>query len=86
MTNLLSIAVRLLTPFVFVARRQLKQNQKLWVGLLENNPKMFWDFTLTSVRLPGQIILHVTPLLAVRTRILEPLGLSPDVYSQLAEN
>ena len=54
--------------------------------MLENNPKMFEDFTLTSVRLPGQIILHVTPLLAARTRILELLGLSPDVYSQLAEN
>jgi transposase len=99
LTNLLSIAVRLLTLLEFIVRRQLQQNQELLVGLIENNPKKgidnptterllkaFDDITLTIVRLPDQIIRHVTPLSALQTRILELLGLSPEVYSQLAEN
>jgi transposase len=99
LTNLLSIAVRLLTLLEFVVRRQLKQNQELLVGLIENNPKKgidnptterllktFDDITLTIVRLPGQLIRHVTPLSALQTRILQLLDLSPDVYTQLAEN
>lgn len=99
LTNLLSIAVRLLTLLEFVVRRQLQQSQELLVGLIENNPKKgidnptterllkaFDDITLTVVRLPGQLIRHVTPLSAVQTRILELLGLSPNVYTQLAEN
>jgi transposase len=97
--NLLSIAVRLLTLIEFIVRRQLKQNQELLVGLIENNPKKgianpttdrllkaFDDITLTIVRLPGQLIRHVTPLSALQTRILELLGLSPGVYTELAEN
>lgn len=99
LTNLLSIAVRLLTLLEFVVRRQLQQNQELLVGLIENNPKKgidnptterllktFDDITLTIVRLPGQLIRHVTPLSALQIRILELLGLSPGVYTQLAEN
>ena len=99
LTNLLSIAVRLLTLLEFVVRRQLQQNQELLVGLIENNPKKgidnptterllkaFDDITLTIVRLPGQLIRHVTPLSTLQTRILELLGLSPGVYTQLAEN
>jgi transposase len=99
LTNLLSIAVRLLTLLEFVVRRQLKQNQELLVGLIANNPKKgidnptterllktFDDVTLTIVRLPGQIIRHVTPLSALQTRILELLGLSPGVYAKLSEN
>ena len=99
LTNLLSIAVRLLTLLEFVVRRQLQQNQELLAGLIENNPKKgidnptterllkaFDDITLTIVRLPGQLIRHVTPLSALQTRILELLGLSPGVYTGLAEN
>jgi transposase len=99
LTHLLSIAVRLLTLLEFVVRRQLKQNQELLVGLIENNPKKgidnptterllkaFDDITLTIVHLPGQLIRHVTPLSTLQTRILELLGLSPGVYTQLAEN
>jgi transposase len=99
LTNLLSIAVRLLTLLEFVVRRQLKQNQEQLVGLIANNPKkgianptterllkVFDDVTLTIVHLPGQIIRHVTPLTTLQIRILELLGLSPGVYTQLAEN
>lgn len=99
LTNLLSIAVRMLTLVEFVVRRQLQQNQEVLVGLIENNPKKginnptterllkaFDDITLTIVHLPGQLIRHVTPLSALQARILELLGLSPGVYTQLVEN
>jgi transposase len=99
LTNLLSIAVRLLTLVEFVVRRNLKQNQELLVGLLPQNPKKgidnptterllqaFRDITLTIVNLPGQRIRHVTPLTALQVRILELLGLSPAVYTALVEN
>lgn len=96
--NLLSIAVRLLTLIEFVVRRQLKENHEQLTGLIENNPKKaidnptterllkaFSQVTLTTVHLPNQVIRHVTPLTALQTRILELLGLSPTVYTGLAE-
>ena len=98
LTNLLSIAVRMLTLIEFVVRRKLKQNQEQLTGLIENNLKKgldhptterllkaFDDVTLTIVRLPDRLIRHVTPLTALQTRILELLGLSPIVYTSLAE-
>lgn len=99
LTNLLSIAVRLLTLIEFVVRRQLQQNQEVLVGLIENNPKKgianptterllkaFNDITLTLMDLPEQRIRHVTPLSALQVRILELLGLSRSVYTKLTEN
>lgn len=99
LTNLLSIAVRLLTLVEFVVRRNLKQHQEQLVGLLPQNPKKgidnptterllqaFREVTLTIVHLPGQPLRHVTPLTALQVRILELLGLSPAVYTALAEN
>ncbi|MCX6029435.1 MAG: transposase [Chloroflexi bacterium] len=99
LTNLLSIAVRMLTLLEFVVRRQLKQNQETLAGLIENNPnkgidnptterllKAFDEINLTLVHLPDRIIRHVTPLTALQTRILELLGLSGAVYTRLAEN
>ena len=96
--NLLSIAVRMLTLIEFVVRRQLKGNHEQLTGLIENNPKKSIDnptterllkafdkVTLTIVHLPDQVIRHVTPLTALQTRILELLGLSPAVYTNLAE-
>jgi transposase len=96
--NLLSIAVRMLTLIEFVVRRQLKDNHEQLTGLIENNPKKgidnptterllktFDKVTLTIVHLPDQVIRHVTPLTALQTRILELLGLSPVVYTKLAE-
>lgn len=99
LTNLLSIAVRLLTLIEFVVRRKLKQNQEKLTGLINNNPKKsidnptterllkeFDEITLTLVHLPGQILRHVTPLTDLQTRILELLGLSATIYTRLAEN
>ncbi|MDO9130849.1 MAG: IS1634 family transposase [Anaerolineales bacterium] len=99
LTNLLSIAVRMLTLIEFVVRRRLAQNQEKLTGLIENNPKKgidnptterllkaFNEINLTIVHLPDRVIRHVTPLSALQTRILELLGLSPAIYTRLAEN
>ncbi len=99
LTNLLSLAVRMLTLIEFVVRRNLKQNKEKLTGLLENNPKMgidnptterllktFDEITLTTVHLSDRILQHITPLTTLQTRILELLGLSAAVYTRLAEN
>jgi transposase len=99
LTNLLSLAVRMLTLIEFVVRRNLKQNNEKLTGLIENNPKKgidnptterllktFDEITLTTVHLPDRVIQHITPLTTLQTRILELLGLSAAVYNRLAEN
>lgn len=99
LTNLLSIAVRMLTLIEFVVRRKLTQNQEKLAGLIENNPKKgidnptaerllktFREINLTIVHLPNQTIRHVTPLSTLQVRILELLGLSPAIYTRLAQN
>lgn len=98
-TNLLSIAVRMLTLIEFVVRRKLQQNQEKLPGLIENNPskgidnptterllKTFDQINLTIVHLPDRILRHVTLLNGLQCRILELLGLSPAIYTRLAEN
>ena len=98
-TNLLSIAVRMLTLIEFVVRRKLQQNQEKLPGLIENNPnkgidnptterllKAFDQINLTIVHLPDRTLRHVTPLNGLQRRILELLGLSPAIYTSLAEN
>jgi len=101
LTNLLSLAVRMLTLIDAerVVRRNLKQHKEKLTGLIENNPnkgidnptterllKAFDEITLTTVHLPNRIITHITPLTTLQTRILELLGLSAAVYTRLAEN
>jgi transposase len=99
LTNLLSLAVRILTLIEFVVRRNLKQTKAKLTGLIENNPKKgvdhptterllkaFDEITLTTVRMPNRVIQHVTPLTTLQTRILRSLGLSAAIYTRLAEN
>jgi transposase len=99
LTNLLSIAVRILTLIEFVVRRRLTQKQEKLVGLIGNNPKKgidnptterllkaFDQINLTVVHLPDGIVRHITPISDLQTRILELLGLSPAIYTQLAGN
>jgi len=99
LTNLLSIAVRMLTLIEFVVRQRLTQNQEKLAGLIANNPKKgidnptterllkaFDQINLTIIHLPDGIVRHMTPLSDLQTRILELLGLSPSIYSQLATN
>lgn len=99
LTNLLSLAVRLLTLIEFVVRRNLKRTQEKLTGLIENNPKkgidnptterllkQFDNIFLSIVHLPDQVIRHVTPLTNLQVRILELLGLSIETYTHLADN
>jgi len=100
LTNLLSIAVRMLTLIEFVVRQKLAQNQEKLTGLIENNPKkgvdnptterllkVFKEINLSVVHLPSQeVVRHVPPLSNLQIRILELLGLSVDTYSRLAHN
>ena len=99
LTNLLSIAVRILTLIEFVVRRKLKDKQEKLVGLLAQNPKkgidnptterllkVFNDITLTIVHLPDKTIRHVTPLTSLQNQILTLLNLNPTLYTRLAEN
>lgn len=97
--HLLTIAVRLLTLIEFVVRRALQREQAELVGLHPENPKKatatptterllqaFANITLTLIRFPDRVVRHVTPLTSLQVRILELLGLSPDIYRALAEN
>jgi transposase len=99
LTNLLSIAVRMLTLIEFVVRQKLAQNQEKLVGLIANNPKKgidnptterllkaFDQINLTIIHLPNGVVRHITPLSELQTRILELLGLPPTIYTHLAEN
>jgi transposase len=73
LTNLLSLAVRMLALIEFVVHRNLNQHIEKLTGLIENNPKKgidnptterilkaFDEITLTS--LPDRVIQHITPL------------------------
>jgi transposase len=97
--HLLTIAVRLLTLIEFVVRRALKREPAELVGLHPENPKKatatptterllqaFSNITLTLIQFPDRVARHVTPLTSLQVRILELLGLSPDIYRSLAEN
>jgi transposase len=99
LTNLLSIAVRILTLIEFVVRRRLTQKEEKLVGLIGNNPKKgidnptterllkaFDQIYLTIIHLPDGTVRHVTPISDLQARILELLGLSPAVYTQLVGN
>ncbi len=99
LTNLLSIAVRVLTLIEFVVRRGLKEREEKLTGLYKQNPKQatdsptatrlleaFSNITLITIHLKGETITHVTPLTGLQERILSLLGLSADIYSSLAHN
>ena len=95
--RLLSIGLRVLTLLEFVVRRELAQNQEKLAGLYAGNPKRttatpraetlleaFKNIYLNTVTIGEQILLHITPLSDLQRKILNLLGLSPDIYSQLA--
>ena len=99
LTNLLSIAVRMLTLIEFVVRQKLAQNHEKLVGLIANNPKkgidnptterllkVFDQIYLTIIHLPNGVFRHITPLSELQTRILELPGLPPTIYTHRAEN
>jgi transposase len=95
--RLLAIGLRVLTLLEFVVRRTLAQNQEQLAGLYAGNPKRmtatpraetlleaFKNIYLNTVTIGEQVFLHITPLSELQGKILGLLGLSPDIYSQLA--
>jgi transposase len=99
LVRLLSLALRILTLTEFVARRALEAEHQGLAGLYPGNPKQqtqrptterllaaFKDITLSLVQLPGQTIIHITPLTSLHCRILKLLDLSPSMYTDLAAN
>jgi len=97
--RLLSVALRLLTLTEFVARRALETTSEGLAGLYPGNPKQqtrrptterllaaFKDITLSFVLLPGQSIVHVSPLTPLQGRILSLLDLPTTIYTDLAAN
>lgn len=99
LTNLLSIAVRVLTLIEFVVRRALKCGKTQLTGLHQENPqkatnrptanrllRAFSNITLTIIQFPDRTLRHVTPLTPLQERILLLLDLSSDIYYSLAYN
>ena len=99
LVRLLSLALRLLTLIEFVARRSLADAGQGLPGLYPGNPQQqtqrptterllsaFDNITLSLIQLPGQHIVHITPLTPLQCRILELLELPTSIYSDLAAN
>ena len=99
LVRLLSLALRILTLTEFVARRSLTTENESLAGLYPGNPKQqtdqptterllaaFKEITLSVVQLPGQRIVHITPLTPLQSRILKLLDLPTSIYTDLAVN
>lgn len=99
LVRLLSLALRILTLTEFVARRALATEATGLAGLYPGNPKhqtqrptterllaAFANITLSLIQLPGQSIVHVTPLSPLQCRILDLLDLPSSIYSDLTVN
>lgn len=97
--HFLSLGVRFLTLMEHQVRRKLKEIGSGLTGLHLENPKketftptaerlleQFSEITLSKVIVGGKMMLHVTPLTATQSRIIELLGLPPDTYSRLTIN
>lgn len=96
LVRLLTLALRVLAVLEGVVRRGLAQRQEALSGLYASAPKRstarpraerllaaFGNLTLTVVRLPEQVIRHLTPLSDVQQRILHLLSLPPAIYTDL---
>ena len=94
--RLLSIALRVLTLWEFVARRELSTDGSKLAGLSAGNAKRdtarptaerlleaFQDITLTIVKGAQQTVRYVTALSPLQQRILELLGFSEALYTRL---
>lgn len=94
--HLLSMGLRILTLIEFVIQRRLKRQEETLCGLFPGNPKRatarptterileaFKDITLTILGVKDEEYGHVSPLTPLQQRILELLGLAPDIYSSL---
>jgi transposase len=97
LVRLLSLGLRVLTLLEFAVRRRLAAEGTTLTGLYAGQPTRttarptaerllagFRDITLTIVRLPGQVLRHLTPLTPLQQRLLTLLDCAPDVYLRLA--
>ena len=95
--RLLSLGVRLLTLIEYVARRTLQQEQSTIVGLFLDSPRKttktptaerllraLIHIKLIIVYLQDKIVYQVEGFSIVQQRVLEVVGLSPDIYTSLA--
>jgi transposase len=96
LVRLLSIALRVLTWLEFVVRRALKAEGAKLAGLYVGNAKRetarptaerlleaFQDITVTIIKTAEQTAGHVTALKPPQQRILELLGFSAALYTEL---
>jgi transposase len=94
--RLLSIALRVLTRWAFVGRRQWAAEGATLAGLYAGNPQRATDrptaerlleafqaITLTIIKGPQQTDRHVTALSPLQRRILEVVGFSSALYTRL---
>jgi transposase len=96
--RLLTIGLRVLTLLEFVVRHQLSESESESeiAGLYAGNPKRstkrptaeallgaFSHIDLVGIKGTDGISYHLTPLTALQQRILELLGFSPEIYTQL---
>jgi transposase len=92
-------ALRVLCLLEFSVRRQLQSEGEKLAGLYPGNPKRatarptselrlraFEGVTLTAIMRAGKVGAYLTPLSSVQHRILQLLGLSPEIYLRLAQH
>jgi transposase len=96
--RLLSLGIRLLTLIEYVARRTLQQQQSTIAGLYLDSPRKTTQTPTTErllrslihikliiVYLQDRIVYQVEGFSPVQQRVLEVVGLSPDIYTSLAQ-
>jgi transposase len=96
--RLLSLGIRLLTLIEFVARRTLQQQHSTIAGLYLDSPRKttanptaerllraLIHIKLIMVYLHDKTVYHVEGFSSVHERILEMVGLPPDLYTSLAK-
>jgi transposase len=97
--RVLLIALRVLCLLECNVRRQLQGDGEKLAKLYPGNPKRatarptaemmlrtFEGVTLTVIEHAGEVRTHLTPLSSVQLRIVQLLGLSPDIYLCLAQH
>lgn len=97
--RVLLIALRVLCLLEFSVRRQLQSQGEKLAGIYPGNPKratappttelmlrVFEGGTLTVIAQGGEVRAYLTPLSSVQQRILQLLGLSPEIYLRLTQH
>ena len=98
LTHLIILALRLMTLITTLVRRSLKASGATLVGLIDGQKSRATDrptarrllkafhrhqITVTRIRGPGQEIDHITPLPPLLSQILQHLGFSDRLYTDL---